>query len=373
MTHSFSIRYPALSTLILTVLLCGRASANDTALGAVGGALQPMKQHPSIVMVSEDVRLKVGYTQNRPDGYVTVNCRFIFRNTGAPTTVKMGFPEDHEGEFSGFDYFKSKADGKPVPVRHVATRHGEYDPYRDWWVKEVRFDKGQTRIVEDSYAGPLGGASNGFQEAIYVLETGRPWRGRIGKAVVTAELPECRTALPSPKGFRWTGSTVQWVRTNWEPTPADNIHIELSRGYSNFVINGIDRTSEVMPLWNKSPFPARIENGILLVPANTLGNLMCMRTDSIGTKRPHEYHIRLSGSRTVDLRLVAGSTTAFIGDRKITLPKAPEIRRDPPFDESTLVVPFIPIAQAVGLTVTTNRKDGKTYIRTLSGDDEWMP
>jgi hypothetical protein len=145
-------------------------------------------------MVSEVVRLHVGKRIVRAD------CRFVFRNEGPATTVKMGFPDEdsaREGEKgkSVFKSFRSWVDG-----RSVTTRIEEDDNDGVWQVKQVDLPANKTVVVRDVYSVSPGMGFQGgtwwMSYAAYTLHTGASWKGSIGRADVYVTL---LTGLPAPK------------------------------------------------------------------------------------------------------------------------------------------------------------------------------
>jgi hypothetical protein len=122
--------------------------ADDAALEAVGGNLSPMKGHPAIRMVGEEVHIKL------PDG--KVEARFVFKNEGPATTITIGFPEQGKDTMprrpSHLVSFKSWVDGKLVSTKQVFTEKPEDGGndyyYKSWWIKKVPFAKGQTLTIE---------------------------------------------------------------------------------------------------------------------------------------------------------------------------------------------------------------------------------
>ncbi len=214
---------------VLLVSLSVVACANDAAVRGVGGAVAPMDSHPSIRMVREKVDARIG----RDD--VKVRCEFVFKNEGPATTVKMGFPEWSWGDSARpivtteFKSFKSWVDGKPVGTKLIPSAKGQSMEYEAWHVKDVRFGANQTRTVVDECISSLGGDSMGASFFSYVLRTGKSWKGKIGKAVVTVDasgVDSFYKIMPShDKGYVQKGSTIVWSARDFEPS--DNIHVHM--------------------------------------------------------------------------------------------------------------------------------------------------
>lgn len=244
------------AALLLLALWAGAAGANDGGI-SYGGSPRLLEGHPSVSMQSEVIRMTVGADK------ATVDCRFVFRNSGPACRVRMGFPdqargadnpeEDSEGgpapktkPQSAFTSFRSYVDGKPVPTELI---HGG-----NWWhAKVVAFPAHRTVNVRDVYTVPLGGQiidRGSMSETSYILHAGSSWHGPIGRSEVdvTFATPAVRAPLvahPMPKEVMiaafhagpgtvlWqgpcrptvTGHTLRFVRTQWRPTEKDDIFL----------------------------------------------------------------------------------------------------------------------------------------------------
>ena len=350
--------------VLLAVLLAPVACANDPALGAVGGVLQPMDQHPSVMMLSEHIYIKL-----MPDR-VAVDCRFHFTNTGDPVTVKMGFPEDHAGDSSGFEYFRSKVDGKPVKVERVRGEwRNEYEG-RNWYVKDVSFGRRQSRIIEESYGGMAGAVSIGeIRFTSYVLTTGKPWLGKIGKAIVvvdTSAIRDHQTIRIAPKPQSREGDRLIWSAVNLEPE--HDIHIRYWPGFSDLVIDGKDLSTDAdFYIAEDGPIAVtvdegrkrrvvvpRVEEGVLMAPARRLNWLLGVRAEP-GTA---PGSVVLSGGGTT-MTVVAGSRTATVDGAPVSLPRAPYIRH------GIIMVPVAAVGNALGASVRHEKSTGKIHIQRL--------
>jgi hypothetical protein len=65
---------------------------DDTAVVGISGAIQPMKSHPSVVLRSQVIKIKLS------PKYADVDCTFVLHNTGKATSVLIGFPEEGYGD-----------------------------------------------------------------------------------------------------------------------------------------------------------------------------------------------------------------------------------------------------------------------------------
>jgi hypothetical protein len=182
----------------LTLLSCFMAgstpgAANDSAITGVSGTPGNMKatqlagEHSSVRMVRETVSMTLGQTD-----YVT-DARFEFRNDGAATTVKMGFPESGGGGFftenwgrqTSFKKFQTWVDGREIKATRLIASSGEED-FKAFWVKTVSFKRGQTRHVRVRYRSPLGSSVAG--SFVSYGFTGGNWKGRVAQSDLSITL-----------------------------------------------------------------------------------------------------------------------------------------------------------------------------------------
>src|SRR5512136_81971 len=116
-------------------LLCSTSwgYADGAAMQGVGGALQPMKEHPSVVMEKMLIDVDVNPEQAK------VRCQFTFRNTGPATQVLIGFPESgnigaegKDKQPQGFTEFSAKLDGHTVKTKIEGYHEDEDDNWERW-------------------------------------------------------------------------------------------------------------------------------------------------------------------------------------------------------------------------------------------------
>jgi hypothetical protein len=254
---------------LLLLSLAMPALANDGWVG-YGGAPRLMKEgHPTIRMVSEEVWVTVRKER------VVVQCDFVFRNEGAATKVRIGFPDydtdthidPKTGPRTTFNWFQAFVDG-----RRVKTKLELDKDELGWQVKEVAFGRNQVRKLRNRYEVPTGGMNlkshpddtydlvNRFS---YVLHTGSSWKGTIGRSDVyvffahDAPLPPgpLRLVTDAPafsddgeaEAQFWKSNrngvaargpsnpvlvgprTLRFTRKNWRPTKDDDLY--LTFGY----------------------------------------------------------------------------------------------------------------------------------------------
>ena len=252
-----------LGVLALQSTLSSAARANDSSLDW-SGTPRMMQGGGTVAMQSEVVRIDIGRETYR------VRCDFVFRNTGAATTVRMGFPDESlertgdvsETITSGFKNFRSWVNGRLVKT---TLMRGAPDQYGEtfWHTKSVRFPARSIVRVRDEYTADIGGELTFISQlANYTLHTGASWNGPIGRSEIIvkfgphAPLPLKVNAWPFKRGdivsepitmqkmSSWMrqygrvvyqgpgkpkvqGRTLRWIRTNWKPTAKDDIALNF--------------------------------------------------------------------------------------------------------------------------------------------------
>lgn len=243
----------AAMTALFLVAAARDARADDTEVGGTGGGIQPIE--------SGDIRMEAETVQAVVFGdFAEYRVDFLFDNSGAERTVKLGFPfEDLEEVGLGapgdgttnIAGFRAWQDGRPLRVtpQLLDPSGGEYGT-QGFFLHEAVFPPGKTTITVSYLAPPLvsaggrftgtewdprPGTSSWVADYTYWLHTGAGWRDTIGKAVVryrladtflgwgvdiTAEQTgeESLYALTRPGGWRHPdASTYQWVFADFEP------------------------------------------------------------------------------------------------------------------------------------------------------------
>jgi hypothetical protein len=253
----------ALFAVISSVGLASIARADDGGI-SFGGNPHLLKSHASVAMQSEVVKMDI---QKK---IITVDCRFVFHNSGPACIVRMGFPdqglgaeEPYQGspvpkgpELHGtFKSYISYVDGKKVPTTVVPTN----DRSLYWHAKTVNFKAKSDCIIRDVYTLAPGAqvtSENGmYNQTYYVLHTGASWHGPIEKAEIVVNFsPDSLTgpiqlkpmsALPDhdlshlkwsqitvgtllyegPSEAKLEGQTIRFVRTNFRPDKKDDVHL----------------------------------------------------------------------------------------------------------------------------------------------------
>ena len=254
--------------LIFTLMsIAALGAANDAWVG-YSGSPKLMKGHPTVRMVSEVVKITV-YKE-----YLLADCRFVFKNEGPATSVRMGFPDwassdDGIGpKKSNYTWFKSNVNGKAVKTKLVGGRD-----YGDGFqIKDVAFRRGETKTVRDRYrmriaiAATSEGDKYGFISGVeYILHTGASWKGKIGRSevIVNFKKESGFPVRPNPTsdlgvyenrgGYQvpdfWMkdknrvyyegptkpvvrGRSMRFVRKNWEPAADENVAIWFGWKYT---------------------------------------------------------------------------------------------------------------------------------------------
>ena len=203
---------------------------------AAQGAEEPV----GVRMLAEDVQLVLtGKDEARTSVELIVTATFEMQNPGASLEMETGFPAGDRGTLE--DFFVT-VDGEAVEV--VLLRRDEpatdddeespaSDPERapeDWWyVWTAPYPGGTTSTHVVTYRLPVQRNSS-LGHTGYVLHTGAPWDGTIGKARITLRtagtlrLDHLYDVRPHPGGRR-TDSSIVWEFEDLEPTTEHDIHI----------------------------------------------------------------------------------------------------------------------------------------------------
>jgi len=225
----------AISLLLFVAAI--QADADSSSLFRIAETVQPVKNN-NVRMVEEKVDIQVY------GGWSVVRCEFVFRNeSGKEQAVLMGFPasmigiEDGEiDETTRLRDFKIYDDGveKEAKLEKAQDESAEADGIAEWYTWDIHFQGGEERKIVNTYRTQNYDAPWGRSTG-YILKTGAPWKGTIGKAVITFELMDIAPSNiyadnTSPKGYRTDKNKVIWEMEDFEPT--ENIYLEMS-GYQS--------------------------------------------------------------------------------------------------------------------------------------------
>lgn len=332
--------------LLLIVISSSSILANDAAVSGIGGTVELMDEHPTVVMESE--RVEIGVKSDLVD----VTTSFVFRNEGPPVQVKMGFPERGWGEARKpeFKSFEAWVDGKPVKVDTTAWEDTGVRWSR-WRMKTVSFGFNQRREVANHYTASTGRVTDGSKFVTYILTTGKSWKGPVGKADVVidiSDISDYQTIRRSPEGYVRDGNLIKWHFESFEPE--SEINLSYAWGYSAFVVNGRDTKPYLGGLYD-GPFAPRIEGGVLMVPAGILPQLLGgeVQYDNVNDKLVY----RLSGT---EVRIDVPGAKANVHGHIVELPRKARIL------EGRVMVPFAAVARLVSVGVRYDPGTGKTHI-----------
>jgi len=207
---------------IAASLMPGYALADDAAVENVGGTIRAMKEHSAIAMVAEYVHARLGADS------VRVECVFYLTNTGPATQVSVGFPEMAHGDVLGpsrFADFRSWVDGEEVQVTPIdGPADDPIFPQMTWWVKEMAFAAGATRVVRDRYVAPPGNVVDGSMLFEYILHTGASWAGSIGVADIVVDLDTgAEVVRVEPAPLHRSGNQLVWHLRDFEPDTENRV------------------------------------------------------------------------------------------------------------------------------------------------------
>lgn len=368
--------------------------ANDSAISGVSGtpgnlkAVQLTGEHKSVRMVREQIEVKIG----RVD-YVT-EARFVFRNDGLATTVRMGFPESSAGDTdvaelrkqSAFREFRTWVDGTEVQAtRYIAGDNLDDFTFDAFWVKAVSFKRGQTRNVRVRYRSPLGVSTDG--DFVSYDFTGGNWKGTVDQSTLRLiySAPGTYRLFPLSSELgkysrRDSGNSVLLTWRNWQAQAG------FSLRYLRTLPNGLMRASEEKDLgevwdtyadlktltvhgagefdpWQSEtnwPPSAVLRDGRTFIQFRQLSEIMREkweqsenggRSASPGAGLQKIDDMVLApyyGQGSKVIAVYVGRKTAVVGGRTIALPEAPFVAG------GALYVPLVSLVEALGGTAKVN-------------------
>lgn len=211
--------------LVLTLFIFIPIYADDTNLGRTPDGVFPLQEN-DVIMEAEEIT--VDLEKN------SVECIFVFHNTGKKKSVYMGFP----GQLEGLNHeninvvdleirnFKTFINGKKLPVTREKSikkdtlEHLNMQAYSEFFTFNVPFEADESITIRNTYDFTPTYDSIGNVYSGYVLETGAMWKGTIGSAKVTFKLGNIKPyniEKLNPGGFKFEGNTLVWERNNFEP------------------------------------------------------------------------------------------------------------------------------------------------------------
>jgi len=228
-----SLRSWAPVALALVLVAAARADIAPDPLNG-GVTMKPFGSDTSVAMTEETVDLVL-----EPEK-LAVTARFTLHNTGKAHELQVGFPMIYKGELQDF---VAKVNGVAVATsQEVKAIPGSKKPRQEHWVVwKMSFAAGKKEAVEVTYwvrpHQDMLRIHNMIREwfgdrekdkrfapltAGYVLVTGAPWKGPIGKAVVNLRFAGGLTArhlqASSPAGAKEADGVLTWTFKDFEPT-----------------------------------------------------------------------------------------------------------------------------------------------------------
>ncbi len=236
------------TVFLLALFCCTPVYADDTSLGRTPEGVFPMQEN-DVIMESEEIT--VDLEKN------SVECIFVFHNTGESKNVFMGFPGKLYHEEDGLTdaanlelyHFKTFVKGKELHIAHekstknIDSKTSGELRYSEYFTFTVPFKAGEKVTVRNTYDffptyDSLGDVFSG-----YVLKTGAMWKDAIGSAKVTFKLgsiqPYELTKI-KPGGFKFVKNELVWERKNFEPTYDLQIEYNTYRYRTEFLGNITD-------------------------------------------------------------------------------------------------------------------------------------
>jgi len=215
-----------LVTVVMLTFFCSTAVyADDTSLGRTPEGVFPMQEN-DVIMESEEITIDLEKN--------SVECIFVFHNTGKSKNVFMGFPGKLNHEEDGLtqdvnlqlSHFKTFVKGKELPVTCEKNTHDIDNQtlnmlqYSEYYTFTVPFKADEKITVRNTYIFTPTNDSIGDVFSGYVLKTGAMWKGPIGSAKVTfllGKIQPYQLEQLYPGGFKFVGNKLIWERSNFEP------------------------------------------------------------------------------------------------------------------------------------------------------------
>lgn len=209
---------------VMILFCCISVYADDTSLGRTPDGVFPMQEN-DVIMESEEITVDLDKN--------SVECIFVFHNTGTNKNVYMGFPgkiNALEDELTSdvnleISNFKTFIDAKEIRVTHQKSIpntviNSDNLNYSEYFTFTVPFKANEKLKVRNTYDFIPTYDSIGDVFSGYVLKTGALWKGLIGSAKVTFKLGKIKPYQLEnlkPEGFRFEGDNLIWQKKNFEP------------------------------------------------------------------------------------------------------------------------------------------------------------
>lgn len=273
-----SVILRVMTGVFATLFCASNVHAQAVSSRGVSGIIRPLRGGDNVNLLEHEARVVLPLRR--------VVTRSVLRNEGAATTVQIAVPETGQpgemGTFPRTGYLRDlqvTVDGKRVPLRRIVPEDGEtYEDgyeieYSFWWVADVRFARGQKRVLETRFvsgaynvAGPPENGSRRLFE--YDLLPGRSWKSSIGKLRVVVDA----TQLKPEQNVAWDidqpqskGKVAVWQWRNFKPL--HTFAVSWDEGFRNIFVNGQQQNEVCVVLRN-----SKGENELPVVYAQRRGH-----------------------------------------------------------------------------------------------------
>jgi hypothetical protein len=242
--------------LIIMLLLPSSTAKADVAPPPIPslGSLEPFEyQQTNVQMVYERVEMELVEELTEEESgentrsRIKVNAWFVLNNQGSQEeAMQVVFPLEDINQCSWIqrgvpsytyltflpDSFSAWVDGEPVGISRIKTDHPHKndqswceDQKMTWAAFDVRFPPGKDVVVRVQYTLDGGNSDSVFQ-VMYVLETGRGWKGPIKAGHIVFRFPymvEDNVLPGTSPDFQPLYNEIYWSFKDLEPSEADNI------------------------------------------------------------------------------------------------------------------------------------------------------
>jgi hypothetical protein len=252
--HLTRIKSLMVVSLLMALLLTGKAGADLGVGHRVGGSVSSGKTDTEVEMQAEDVTIKLTpalrtksqdvSVPEKMNGYFLMHviAKFTMVNTGAEKeTVNTVFPMQVMGGIGRgqtVQKLKVMVDDKEATTEQIELDRqlGGFEGVKEkskWASFDMAFEPGQTRHVTVTYEADSALVPKSFEytDIGYVLETGADWKNNIKKGTITIEMPfeygDQYVKLESGGPWKKDGKRLIWSFTDLEPTAEDNISVQV--------------------------------------------------------------------------------------------------------------------------------------------------
>jgi outer membrane protein assembly factor BamB len=343
---------PARLVCATVLVFSGAAYACDVPLSVIDGVYTPMDEHPTVELVSMDVRIFLG-----PDD-AAITCKTTFHNTGDAATVLMGFLEERPpqpGGDRGFSYYTTRVDGKNVTTESTPWQPADTGGESRWNTKEVRFDRDQTVLVESRCDVPVLRDPEGNRSFTYDTTPARHWHGMVGQIDVRVETTALShsTLTMTPTPHQVYGNWSTWAF--YDTKPDQTIRIGSHGGIFTFVVDGKERHVRI----GHGPSSPHIEDGVLMATTSLLHQLLVFRGFDSSISRSVDTLTMSYDEKALEVK--DGSAQASLDGKAYTLPCP--ARRLIVDGGIYFLVPMRSVLEAFGIAVEFDKETFTVYVK----------